>query len=187
MTGGALLAALAIARPAHAQTQEEQTETVPPHFGGQRSIGFGPVLGLSTGAGGMVELGLPPVALWLSGGYQPIMVFGNMQGSRAMTFDFFNSAQFNADVSFMPWHSGPRLDYGLLGGYRYDTVLGHGGGAGGVLTMDLGREVGLFASLELLAFPDAASAIRAQGYPGDRDPALPWLQGGANIGLLTYP
>jgi hypothetical protein len=177
---------LAISHSALAQTHEEEPEPAA-HFGGQRAFGVGPAIGFGTGAGGMVNLGLRPVGLWLSGGYQPVFVFGNEVGDRSMTFDFFNSAQVNADVSFMPWHSGPRIDYGIIGGYHYNTLLGHGGSAGAAVTMDLGRVVSLFASLELLAFPDATPDLRAHGYPGDRDPSVPWLQGGASVGLLAYP
>jgi hypothetical protein len=183
----ALTTTLAVARPAPAQTHQEETEPAPPHYGGQRGFGLGPAIGFGTGAGGIVNLALPPIGLWLSGGYVPVFVFGNEQVGRALTFDLFNSAQANADISFMPWHSDPHLDFGILAGYHYNTVLGNGAGAGGILTMDLGRVVALVASVELQAFPDATGRLRAQGYPGDRDPSMPWLQGGASVGLLAYP
>jgi hypothetical protein len=166
---------------------EPPAQPPPRHFGGQRDVGFGGTLGFATGAGVALDLSWDPLALWLSTGYFPVIVIGNEKVGKAVTVDGYNSAQFMANAVVMPWHAGRRVDIGLLAGYAYDTVLGHGGGGGVGVTLDLSRALALQFSFEILGFPTAQDNLTRASYPGDRDAVLPWLQGGANVGLLYYP
>jgi hypothetical protein len=186
----ALLPALLLASPASAQTEPEPAPEPQPqrHFGGQRTFGFGPSAGLTNGLGGMAGLRLSPLELWVTGGYMPVLVFGNKHDlTRSVTLDGYASGQVGADVALTPWHAGTRYDFGLLASYRYNTALGNGGGAGVVLHIDLTGALALFFSLDYVVFPDARDALGRLGYPNDRDPSVPWLQGGANVGLVVYP
>jgi hypothetical protein len=168
---------------------ESTAESPPRHFGGQRSFGLGPNVGFGTGAGATIGTVFDPVGLWLSGGYIPVFVFGNKHDvDKTLTFDAYSSAQIDADVSMMPWHAGKRIDFGLLLGYRYNTLLGHGVSAGPGLQLDLSSALGLFFSITYSVFPAAQDRLAPRaGYPTDRDASIPWLQGGGNLGLIFYP
>ena len=187
-----LVGALSItsARAARAQAASEATTDAdsPRHFGGQRSFGFGPFLGLS-GLGAAAGALIAPVGFWVSGGYVPILVFGNKHDTtRSLTFDGYSSAQLNLDVSVLPMIlAGGRIDAGIIAGYRYNTLLSHGFGAGVAITYDFSRTVVGFGSWELSVFPQAQDQLTNAGYPTDRDASLPWLQGGVNVGLMFFP
>lgn len=85
----ALLLSQGLAGRARAQDEDdeqgeddEEGEPAPPpppprHFGGQRNVGFGGTLGFTTGAGAALDVASGPLALWLTGGYFPVLVFGN--------------------------------------------------------------------------------------------------------------
>lgn len=186
-----LVGALSItsAGAARAQTASEATTDgdSPRHFGGQRTFGFGPFLGLS-GLGAAAGALVAPVGFWVSGGYAPVWVFGNKHDTtRTLTFDGYSSAQLNLDVSVLPVLASSRIDAGVIAGYRYNTLLSHGIGAGVALTCDFSRTVVGFASYELSFFPQAQDQLTNAGYPTDRDASLPWLQGGVNVGLMFFP
>jgi hypothetical protein len=188
----AVLLTLLATRTAAAQSDPEATpppanETEAPHLGGQRMVGFGPSLGLN-GVGGLVALGPPPLTFSVTGGYEPLLVFGNKNDpTKSMTLDTYGSAQMGADVAFLPGHAGKRYDFGLILGYRYNSLLAHGGGGGAVLDIDLTPSLSLVFSLEYIFYPQASDQLAAAGYPSDRTAAVPYLQGGANVGLLVYP
>jgi hypothetical protein len=169
------------AAPARAANESEP----PRHFGGQRTFGFGPTVGFYSGAGAMVGVG-ETLGLWLSGGYMPILITGT-EGN-GIKYDFYNSAQANADLALTPWHPTFRSSIGMIAGYKYNTVLGHGGSAGITFSYDLNRLLALRALAGISIFPDAADHLRSDhGYPSYRDPALPWFQGGINLGLAIHP
>jgi hypothetical protein len=174
--------------PGYGQTQPVAELPAPRHFGGQRKFGVGPTVGFATGAGGLAGVVLPPVGLWVSGGYMPLFVFGNEhEASRTLTFNAYSSAQLSADLSILPWRPNDRVDIGLVLGYRYNTVLAHGVGGGFAVTYDLSKAIGLLLTFEYTVFPEAQGQLAGVGYPTDRDASLPWLQGGANVGLVLYP
>ncbi len=159
------------------------------HFGGQRHLGFGPTLGVWSGAGGIVGGGGEHVKAWLSGGYSPALIFANARSAdRALRFNYYSAYQINADL-VVRLLDRPRADVGLLIGYKFNSVLGHGGGVGLAVLYDLSRHIGLHISGGLALFPSAKNRLdREYGYPADRDPSLtPALQGGMNLGLLYYP
>jgi fumarate reductase subunit D len=174
-------------RPALAQTEPAAEAPAPRHFGGQRAFGFGPSF-IGWGAGGMAHIVLAPVGLLLSGGYVPLFILGNKHdAARTITFAVYSSAQLNAEVTIMPWQRGQRLDFGLVAGYKFNTVLGHGVGGGLALTYDLSKAFGLFGSVDYSVFPQTQDQLASRGYPTDRDASIPWLQGSGNLGVLLYP
>lgn len=183
----ALLLSQAPAARAWADDETLRAPPPPRHYGGQREVGFGGTLGFATGAGVALDLAWDPLALWVTAGYFPVVVFGNEKVGKAVTADGYHSAQVVANAAVIPWHPGKRVDIGLLAGYAYDTLLGHGGGGGVGVTLDVTRQLAFQFSFEILGFPSAQDNLTKAGYPGDRDAVLPWLQGGANVGLLFYP
>jgi hypothetical protein len=175
------------ASEAHAQEATDAVVESPPHFGGQRQFGFGPTLGLWSGMGGVVGAGGDVIKAWASGGYMPVMIFGNKHGSKALTFDYYGSAQLNADLTARFFHR-RRVELAVRFGYKYNTVLGHGGGVGVALHYDLARWLGLNVTLGPAVFPSSENRlVNKYDYPTDRDPATPWIHGGLNLDLVFYP
>lgn len=185
----ALLASLAAssARRARAGQPGEDAAQAAAHFGGQRHVGGGAALGFWSGAAGVVGGGGEIAKAWLSGGYMPILVFANAKTDRAVKFNGYNAAQINGDLTVRLIRQ-DRVEVSLMGGYKFNTVIGHGGGAGGMVLYDLGPHLALMVVGGLAVFPSALDRLRQEhGYPSDRDPKFPWLQGGISGGLVFYP
>lgn len=177
-------------RTAKAQEEAEAAGDVPAtkaHFGGQRSIGFGPAAGFYTGAGAAVVLDAAPVGLVISGGYFPVLIFGNRVEGKAITFDYYGSEQISGDVLIGPLYRHKRVTIDFMFGYRYNTVLGSGIGVGARIAYDLSRVISLEGDWVPSFFPGAVGHLQDKGYPKDRDPSLPWFQGGLGVSLVFYP
>jgi hypothetical protein len=155
---------------------------------GQRAFGVGVTVGVWSGAGLTFGGGSDAVKGWATAGYAPVLVFANAKADKALRFNYYSAYQLGADLA-IPLKKRPRLELSLLLGYRFNSVLGHGGGAGVGVIYDLGRRVGLALSGGLTVFPSAQDRLdRNQGYPSDRDPALSTaIQSGANLGLIFFP
>ncbi|TMQ04484.1 MAG: hypothetical protein E6J90_50820 [Deltaproteobacteria bacterium] len=155
---------------------------------GQRSIGIGAEIGFNTGLGAALHLGAPKVGLYVAGGIMPLFIIGNENNaSRSLTFDVYRAYALNVDLYAMLYQGSPQTDVGFCAGYSGNTVLGHGLNLGIALRRNLAEKVAftLFGGLEI--FPDARDHLAAHGYPGDRDPPIPQLQGGVNAGVVIYP
>lgn len=155
----------------------------------QRFFGIGATIGVWSGIGGIVGGGGDRVKGWLSGGYAPVLVFANARTpDRAPRFNAYNAYQLNGDLEIVAMKRG-RTELGVLLGYKYNSVIGHGGGAGLGVLYDLGAKIALDFSGGLAVFPSAKDRLdRNFAYPTDRSPSLtPAIQGGANLGLIFYP
>jgi len=150
-------------------------------------FGVGPILGLFSGMGAMAVVQGGPVGAMVSGGYYPVFVFGNEGPERKFRANYFTSYELNADLVAGPVVHRKNVGFDLLDGYRWNTVLGHGGGAGGRLTLALSRTLQLEFLVSLNVFPSSVERLHDHGYPRAVDPALPWLQGGASAALVFYP
>jgi hypothetical protein len=155
----------------------------------QRSFGVGATIGVWSGLGGIVGGGGDRVKGWLSGGYAPVLVFANARTpDKAIRFNAYNGYQLNGDLEIVAMKR-DRTELGVLLGYKFNSVIGHGGGAGLGVLYDLGAKMALDFSGGLAVFPSAQDRLdRNFAYPTDRSPALtPAIQGGANLGLIFYP
>ncbi|HEY4185919.1 MAG TPA: hypothetical protein VGP07_12675 [Polyangia bacterium] len=153
------------------------------HFGVGPSVGFLAGNGVTMGGGGGFLRG------WFTGGFAPIFVFANARTpDRSVRFNYYNAFQINEDLTFRIFQR-PRLEGAVLVGYKYNTVLGSGGGGGFSVLYDLDRRWGLLMSVGVAVFPSAkARLMRNEGYPADREPPItPAIQGGANVGLVFFP
>lgn len=161
-------------------------EAVP--VAGQRSFGLGPTIGFWSGAGAIAGGGGETVKAWVSGGYAPVLVFSNARtADKAMRFNYYSAYQLNGDVTVRLMRRA-RAELGLLLGYKYNSVIGHGGGAGARLLYDLSARTALEISGGLAVFPSAQDRLDRRGYPSDRVPGItPALQGGVGVGLLVFP
>jgi hypothetical protein len=128
-----------------------------------------------------------PIGLLLSGGYMPLLIFGNDSASDALRVNYYSSAQLNADLAIGPLSRHAKADLSLLLGYRYNSVLGHGVGAGIAIELWLSESVAATVLAGPSLFPSAQSRLDDHGYPSNRDAALPWLQSGAGVALSFYP
>jgi len=162
------------------------TQTPAP-VGGQRFAGVGAEIGFSTGVGPALHLGTRQFGLYVAAGIMPILIFGNEQGSRSLTFDAYRAFELNADVYILPISPSPRTNLGLAVGYSGNTVLGNGFNLGYAARYDLRAKLAftLFGGIEV--FPDARDHLAAHGYPMTQDASLPQVQGGVNVGLVLYP
>ncbi|HET7506700.1 MAG TPA: hypothetical protein VFK02_37020 [Kofleriaceae bacterium] len=155
---------------------------------GQRSIGIGAEAGFSTGVGGALHLGMSQYGLYVSSGLVPLLIFGNKKdASRSLTFDVYGAVELNTDAYLM-FLEGPRSDVGICAGYSGNTVLGNGFNIGIAVRYDLAEKIAftIFGGFEV--FPGAADHLTAHGYPSAmQDAAVPYLQGGANLGIVFYP
>jgi hypothetical protein len=155
----------------------------------QRSIGVGATIGVWSGIGGIVGGGGDRVKGWLSGGYAPVLVFANARTpDKAVRFNAYNGYQLNGDLEIVAMKRA-RTEVGILLGYKFNSVIGHGGGAGVGVLYDLGPKIALDLSGGVAIFPAAKDRLdRNFAYPTDRSPGLtPVIQGGANLGLIFYP
>jgi hypothetical protein len=155
---------------------------------GSHTFGLGPTIGFWSGAGAMVGGGTDVVKVWASGGYAPVMVFANTRtADRAVRFNYYNTYQLNGDLGLGVYHR-PRVELSVLLGYKFNSVLGHGGGAGIGVLYDLGPRLAVMVAAGGAVFPSAQDRLDREGYPADRKPSVtPALQGGANIGLVFFP
>lgn len=155
----------------------------------QRRFGFGPTVGFWSGTGLTMGGGGDIVRGWFTGGFVPVFVFANARTpDRAPRFNYYSSLQINEDLAFHLFRR-PRLEGSLVIGYKYNTVLGHGGGLGASVLYDLGARVGLLIGAGFGVFPWAKDRlVDDHAYPNDRDTAFPpAIQGGGNIGLVFFP
>jgi hypothetical protein len=157
--------------------------------GAQRSVGVGATIGVWSGIGAIVGGGGDRVKGWLAGGYAPVLVFANARTpDKAVRFNAYNGYQINGDLEIVAMKRA-RTEVGVLLGYKFNSVIGHGGGAGVGVLYDLGTKIALDLSGGLAIFPSAKDRLdRNFAYPTDRSPGLtPVIQGGANLGLIFYP
>jgi hypothetical protein len=184
--GIALVVTGAAARAAGDPAASPVDTTVRP-FGGQRHFGLGPAIGLHSGMGGLLTIEAKPLGLVVSGGYMPLLVGGNEGEQRKAKIDYYGSAQLNADLLIGPIYEGVKVDIDVLGGYRYNTVLGHGAGLGLRLSLDVSRALRVAFHVTPNVFPKAADRLDARGYPPERDALFPWFQGGVGVAAVFYP
>jgi hypothetical protein len=176
----------AVAPPlANAAPTAVEAEGPPPppqrHFGIGATVGMYSGFGVTAGGGGGFLRG------WFTGSFMPVFVFANARtADRAGRVNYYSSYQINEDIGLRVL-ARPRLDGMVLLGYKFNYVLGSGGGVGFGVIHDLSRRVGLQLSAGVALFPSARDRLRSRGYPDDRDPRLVALQGGANVGLVFFP
>ena len=155
---------------------------------GQRSIGIAAEAGFSTGIGGALHLGMPKYGLYLSSGLVPIFIFGNQKdASRSITFDVYRAVELNTDAYLM-FAETPTSDIGICAGYSGNTLLGNGFNVGVAIRYDIAEKLAftIFGGFEV--FPGAMDHLTAHGYPSAmQDASVPYLQGGANLGIVFNP
>lgn len=192
--GQAGAAAQATAEPGPAAPGAPPAEAPPPPPPpapprGQRTLGVGATLGSWAGAGLVAGGGGRSVKGWVTAGYAPVLVFSNAKtASKSIRFNGYSAFQVGADLG-VPVVTRERSEVSLLLGYKYNTVLGHGGGAGVRILYDRSPRLALAVAVGVAIFPEAERRLdEHQHYPTDREPGLtPAVQGGLTLELIWFP
>jgi hypothetical protein len=164
-------------------------------LGGQRYFGVGPSGLVYAGFGGTLAFGLRNVFLSAGIGWQPILIVIQNTSDASMDIEFFSTSQIDADLMALVAHPEPRLGIGFTGGYRKNSLLGHGFALGAALTYELSRHLRVLGMAGLMVFPKGEDNIRDHldvcdgmafcdyefGFPG------PAFQDGLGGALVYYP
>jgi len=162
---------------------------------GQRYLGLGASGLVYAGFGGTVTLGIRNVFLSAGIGWQPILIIVQNMTDASMDIKFFSTSQIDADLMAIVAHPEPRLGIGFTGGYRKNSLLGHGVALGAALTYELSRHLRVLGMAGLMVFPRGEDNIEDHldvcdgmafcdyefGFPG------PNLQDGLGGALVYYP
>jgi hypothetical protein len=159
-------------------------DAVHPYFD-HAPLGIYAEAGIFTGVGGGLRLG-NRVGLLGSVAWEPLFVqYADARSSEH--FKLFNTLQVNANAYVEFWHPTPRSDVGLMGGYRYDSLLGHGGDFGFMGEYALSKHVGLQLLAGIAVYPEGDQLLQKRLASSDEVKGSPWVQAGANIGFVLFP
>lgn len=188
-----------VAAPAAAPPPAAPTPTAAPaapapapvaHYGHQRSVGILAEIGLHTGFGVGARVGAGDFGARVSAGWNPIIVAIQKPDPTENDFDAASSLQINADLFALPIQGTERARVGAIGGYRYNSILGHGASLGGNAVVDLGPHLALDLLGGITWFPSGNERARDEfgvaaqddfGFPG------PELVYSAELALIFYP
>ena len=135
------------------------------HAEGERSLfGFEGTVGLSNGVGAGVRIGDIPFGGHITAAWQPVLVATeetDAYGLPSANLYFFSSFVVNADVYVLVVEPTPRSAVGFTAGYKYSTLLGHGGGAGFYAEIDPRQLQWEVRSHDLHRLPVALGEARA--------------------------
>jgi hypothetical protein len=163
---------------------------VVPHYGHQRIAGLLAEIGFHTGFGIGARVGTGDFGARVSADWNPIIVVIQKLDATQTDFDAASSLQINADLFALPIQGTERARIGAIGGYRYNSILGHGASLGGNAVVDLGPHLALDILGGITWFPRGNERARDEfgiaaqddfGFPG------PELVYGVNAALVFYP
>ena len=151
-------------------------------------VEVGQAAGVSAGA----QLSMGRLGLRALGGWNPVTILASDPDTfQARSFHIFSTGQLTADAFALPFEGTPGVLIGVAGGYRYNTLLGHGFGAGVEIQIARSRHVGWHIHGGLNYFPDGESnLIREKHLPADSQFNFPFgagLQGGVSFGIALIP
>ena len=154
----------------------------------QRSYGLVLNLGSFSGLGGGIQLGSRTAGLRASVGWQPLLVVKD-KGNNQLELDFWGGLLVAPDLFVRLAQSG-RTDLGAQLGYRYSSLLGHGGGAGMYVEFPVARWADVVVTGGIVFFPDGEDHLRREenlaastsfGFPG------PSVNLGLSIAAVLFP
>jgi hypothetical protein len=161
---------------------------------GQRRFGVDLSAGSYGGQGGGVRFELGPVGVRASAVWLPVMtdmpfasaVFLVPVTKPRRSHELFMAWQANADLHVLVLRVTSRSEIGLEAGYRYSSLLGHGGAAGAHVEIDRGRRLTFFGSLGYSYFPGGERRLLDEAdYPADTDVSRALF--GLSVGMTYHP
>jgi hypothetical protein len=140
------------------------------------------------GLGGGVGFGTRAAGLRATVDWTPNLFLVGPPGA-IWIFRSFDSLQISPDLYVRLASLHPTTDIGLLAGYRYSPLLGHGLGIGGYVQLAVGRHADLHVSAGLSSFPGGEDRLRErENLPGVRFLVPgPTLNLGLDLGLAFFP
>ena len=182
-----LVVIVLLAGVAHADVEVEKE--------GTRGIGpfallleVGQAAGVSAGA----QVSMGHMGIRVLAGWNPVTVLASDPDTlQARSFHLFSTGQLTVDGFALPIEGAEGVLIGLAGGYRYNTLLGSGFGAGVDIQIARSRHVGWHIHAGLNYFPDGESnVIREKDLPPGTETNFPFgagLQGGVSFGIALMP
>jgi len=173
---GALLVAGAGAAVAQPEVRQQ-----PPN---RRGISLLLEAGSFTGFGAGVGIGTRDVGVRAYGGWLPLLL------TRNSDLTFYSGFQVGPDLYARIFSPQPNADIGVLAGYRYSTLLGHGFTVGGYAELGLSRALDANISVGLLIFPDGEDHLaREENLPPGVQYSFPGpkVNFGVGVGLAFFP
>jgi hypothetical protein len=176
-------------QPPQPAAERAAVEAPPPPAGDRGPLGLLLHLGPYTGFGAGLALGTKDVGLRASAGWAPLLLAIDRGGSN-VDLSFHSSLQISPDLYLRLLTPRPTTLLGLTGGYRYNTLLGHGFGFGAYAQFGLGRVVDGLIWAGFLVHPVGEDHLkREKNLPGGTKFAFPGpnVSFGASLGLATFP
>ncbi len=163
-------------------------ETPPSRSGERHPFALLLHLGPYSGFGAGVAVGTNDVGLRASVGWTPLLLV--IDAGSTVDFQFYSSFQISPDLYVRLLSPRPTTHIGLLGGYRYSSLLGHGLAFGGYAQFGLGRVFDGLISAGFLVYPDGEDRLKREehlpsgtqfSFPG------PSVNFGVSLGLAFFP
>ncbi|HYD41291.1 MAG TPA: hypothetical protein VEB43_10725 [Anaeromyxobacter sp.] len=167
-----VLAALALLATAPARAHADDQVDSGPAF--SLLLSAGPF----SSFGGGVSFGTPRFGLRATAGWVPIILgttTTDEEGDEEVDLDIYNSLQVAPDLYVMVSPPKSWGGIGLQGGYRYNSVLGSGIGAGGFGQFRVRSSMDLLVNAGFMVFPNGEEGLRDKadlaedvefGFPG---------------------
>lgn len=162
-------------------------EPPPEPLEARRLFSIEATLGLYDGFGGGIRFGNERVGAHLIAGWQPLLVAATNELD--FEFYFFSSAQLNADLYLM-FNPTRRFVAGVTAGYKFNTVLGHGGGLGFYGEINPRRKLSFFIMAGFWLFPRGEQLLRqSETFPANTEFSFPGpgFNLGGNFGISFSP
>jgi hypothetical protein len=155
----------------------------------QRHFAFAATEGSFNGFGLGVRGGAPRVGLESSFAYMPILATYSPDPETFPEFKLLSTFQVNATMYVGIHRLNARTDLGIAFGYKYSTLLRHGGAIAFYLQHELAAHWTLQGFVGPCIFPDAENQIRQKtGWVGGSVlSGLAWHQAGLGVSLAFFP
>lgn len=127
----------------------------------------------------------------ITGGYNPLLIGIEGIGGELSELELLNSYQGNADLLLTPYQTGVGARIGLTAGYKYNSLLEHGLGAGVAVSAELTKRVGFHVLGGVAFFPDGDDQVRGRLSEDSKVVASEFIRNGrfhigASVGLLFH-
>jgi hypothetical protein len=145
-------------------------------------------VGPYSGFGGGVAVGTPDVGVRASVGWTPLLTV--LTSGSDTDLHFYGGFQISPDLYARLLHPRPTTHVGVQGGYRYNTLFGHGAAVGGYAQFGLSGAIDALISMGVVVFPDGEDRLKRDqnlapgtsfSFPG------PSVNFGVSLGLAFFP
>jgi hypothetical protein len=148
--------------------------------------------GLTTGLAVGGQLRLDRLGIRASAGYNPVVIaVTDDETFKLEEVHVFSSLQVNADVFALPLEGARGVHLGLVGGYKYNSLLGNGFSVGVEAQIRRTRHFGYHILFGVGIFPDGSERVsEKRDLPADADYNFPFgagVQSGATFGVTYHP